>query len=80
LWYNKKVIYHNFLKGGDMMKTSSNSLTIRGASPLLKRALKLRSERQGTSLEKTAMAILDRELAAEKRAIEHLDQQVTIVS
>jgi len=60
------------------MKTSSDSLTIRGASPMLKRALRLRSEREGISLERTVVAILEKELAKEKQAIEHLDKQVAI--
>lgn len=60
------------------MKTSSNSLTIRGANSLLKRALELRSRRQGVSMQELVLAILEKEVAREKQDIEYLDSRVTI--
>lgn len=63
------------------MKVNSDRLTLRGVHPDLKRALDFRSQAEQTSMEKTVIAILEKELAIELvkiRLIDEIDSQLPV--
>jgi plasmid stability protein len=55
------------------MRYDSERLTLRGATPLLKRALDIRAKREQISAEKTVLAILERDLAPEIKVVQEQD-------
>jgi hypothetical protein len=54
----------------------SDRLTLANMPLLIKRALILRAQREGNSMEKTVINLLTKELEAETRVIEKMDREL----